>query len=265
MSDKTRSSRVSANGATLVVQTEGAGDPVVLVHGFADDRRSWDHIAKGLSRERLVVRYDLRGYGESTESGQVRFRHSQDLQLVLDTLQITRCDLVGVSMGGGIALNLALDSPERVRRLILISPALVGWHWSDPWRSQWMRIREAAANQDMSQARELWWNHPVFSTSRTHPAASEILHRAISQYSGKHWLRDNEERALPDVDRLHRLCVPTLLITGARDVEDFRVIADLIEAAAPQVTRFDIDGAGHLPHLEHPSEVLEQLSRFLHG
>jgi pimeloyl-ACP methyl ester carboxylesterase len=254
---------IPANDTALVVETQGSGDPVVLLHGFADDRRSWDYIASGLSRERHVVRYDLRGYGESTESGQVPFRHALDLLFVLDTLNIARGDLVGVSMGGCIALNFALDFPERVRRLVLISPGLVGWEWSEQWRSHWAKIREAAASQNVSQARELWWNHPLFSTTRAHQPASDLLRAGISRYSGKHWLHDNEEPALPDLDRLHTLRAPTLLITGTRDLEDFRLIADLIAGAAPNVTRVDLEGAGHLPHLESPSEVLNRMSSFL--
>ena len=254
---------IAANDAAIVVETEGSGDPVVLLHGFADDRRSWDYAASRLSRERRVIRYDLRGYGESTESGQVPFRHALDLLLVLDTLNIARGDLVGVSMGGGIALNFALDFPERVRRLLLISPGLVGWQWSDEWRSRWARISEVAASQNVSEARELWWNHPLFSTTRAHQAASDILRGSISRYSGRHWLHNYEESALPDLDRLHTLSVPTLLITGTRDLEEFRLIADLIVGAAPSVTRVDMEGAGHLPHLECPSELLNRVSSFL--
>jgi pimeloyl-ACP methyl ester carboxylesterase len=235
----------------------------VLLHGFAADRRSWDQITSVLSRERRIVRYDLRGYGESVESGRVRFRHSRDLLAVLDKLKIAHCDLLGVSMGGSVAVNFALDFPARVRRLVLISPGLVGWEWSDQWRALWTRITDAARNQDISQARELWWNHPLFSTTRSRHVPSEILRDEISRYSGKQWLYDDEEPALPDLDRVPTLHSPTLLITGTRDLADFRLIADLIEAAAPHVHRIDIDGAGHLPQLECPLEVINEVSTFL--
>jgi pimeloyl-ACP methyl ester carboxylesterase len=261
---KSDSYTIDTQGARIVGQVEGDGDPVVLLHGFADDRRSWGGIAGELSRDRRVVRYDLRGYGESVESGQVRFRHARDLLLVLDTLNIPQSDLIGVSMGGAIAVNFALDFPGRVRRLILISPGLVGWQWSELWRSRWAKIREVAT-QSLADARELWWSHPLFATLRAHPAAAEILHRDISQYSGKHWLHDNEERALPDLDRLHALRVPTMLITGQHDVEDFRLIAGMIAATAPDVLRVDIENAGHLPQLECPVEVLGRINGFLRG
>ncbi len=259
---KVDSYTITVQGARISGQVEGDGDPVVLLHGFADDRRSWSGLAEELARDRRVVRYDLRGYGESVESGEVRFRHARDLQVVLDTLAIPQSDLIGVSMGGAIAVNFALDFPGRVRRLILISPGLVGWQWSEGWRSRWIKIREVAA-RSIPEARELWWNHPLFATLRAHPQAAEILHRDISQYSGKHWLHDNEERALPDLDRLHALRVPTMLITGKHDVEDFRLVAEMIAATVPGVVRVDMDDAGHLPQLECPVEVLEQINRFL--
>ncbi len=254
---------IEANGASLVGQAQGSGNSVVLLHGFADDRRSWERIAGELSREHRVVRYDLRGYGESTEIGRVPFRHARDLLLVLDALEIARTDLVGVSMGGAVAVSFALDFPARVRRLVLISPLLAGWQWSPEWRSLWSNIRNVAATGNVSQARELWWNHPLFATTRLCQPAGEILHRGISRYSGAHWLHDNEERALPDVERLHTLAAPTLLLTGKHDVDDFRLIADLIAAAAPGVTRIDLPDAGHLPQLEYPAEVVEQIGNFL--
>jgi 2-succinyl-6-hydroxy-2,4-cyclohexadiene-1-carboxylate synthase len=267
---------IEADGARLAVQISdpdpgavGAGgpivlgDPIVLVHGFGDDRRTWDPLARQLATQYRVVRYDLRGYGESTEYAQVRFRHTRDLLLILNTLEIRQCNLVGVSMGGGIALSFTLDAPERVRRLVLISPALVGWQWSDGWRSLWRLIREAAAAGDMPKARELWWNHPLFAVTRTHPGASKILREGILGYSGKQWLADNEERALPDLDRLYQLRVATMLIAGGGDVEDFRLMADLIAGAAPDIVRVDMEAAGHLPQLEYPAQVLEHIRGFL--
>jgi 2-succinyl-6-hydroxy-2,4-cyclohexadiene-1-carboxylate synthase len=250
-------------GASLVVETEGVGRPLVLVHGLGDDRHAWDPICSSLSREHRLIRYDLRGFGESSEIGQEPFRHSRDLLTVLDTLQIPECDLLGVSMGASICLNLTLDCPERVRRLVLISPSLVGWEWSDEWRSDWARITEAARQDGIAAARELWWNHPIFSTTRANPVARDHLQTSISRYAGRHWLDNNEEAALPDLERLHTLAAPTLLLSGAKDLPDFRLIADLIEGSTPRVSRIDFAEAGHLLHLEYPVEVVAHVSTFL--
>jgi pimeloyl-ACP methyl ester carboxylesterase len=233
-----------------------------LVHGFSGDRQTWVHIADVLAAKRQVIRYDLRGHGAS-QAGNVSYRHADDLLTVLDTLGIRQCDVVGVSMGGSISLNFALDHPERVRRLILISPGLVSWEWSDEWKALWAPIVEAARDGDIEAARELWINHPLFATARAHPDADRYLRQSVSGYSGSHWVADLEQPTLPDLDRLTSLSAPTLLIAGARDLPDFRLIADLIEAAAPRVRRVDVDGAGHLVHLERLAEVIGQIRAFL--
>jgi pimeloyl-ACP methyl ester carboxylesterase len=157
-------------------------------------------------------------------------------------------------MGGGVALNFALSHPERVSRLILISPAMVGWEWSDEWKALWRGVSSAARSGDMALARERWFQHPMFAVARTSDAADELRH-AIDAYHGRQWIRDPQRDELPDIDRLHTLAMPTLLFTGEHDVADIRLIADVIAAAAPQVTRIDYAGAGHMLHLERPREI----------
>jgi pimeloyl-ACP methyl ester carboxylesterase len=254
---------IAVAGAELIAETEGEGDPLVFLHGFGGDRHTWDEVASVIRKERRIVRYDLRGYGESAELANASFRHSNDLLEVMNALELHQCDLVGLSMGGAIAVNFAIDRPERVRRLVLVSPGLVGWEWSAEWRRLWTGIRDAARSGDISRARELWWNHPLFSTARAHPAAAAHLRASISQYSGKQWIRDNEAPALPDLDRLPALAVPTLLLGGTEDMPDFRAIADFIAAAVPGVSRVDMIGAGHMLHLERPVEVTNQIKKFL--
>lgn len=245
----------------MSVLSEGAGEPLVLVHGFGGDRHTWDYIYPALCADRQVVCFDLRGYGQSEEPGRLPFRHARDLLAVLDALQITRCDVLGVSMGGSIALNLALDFPQRLRRLLLISPAIVGWEWSQAWRQRWAQITLAARNDDMSRARELWINHPLFATTLKIPHAAKALRESINRYSGRQWLYDNEASADPDLDRLMTLSVPVTLMTGEYDVPDFRLIAQMIEAAVPDVSRVDFGKAGHLLQLERAEEMIQQVKR----
>jgi pimeloyl-ACP methyl ester carboxylesterase len=106
----------------------------------------------------------------------------------------------------------------------------------------------------MAAARRLWWEHPLFSTTRESDAAEE-LRRSIEAFSGRVWVKDPQRKVLPDVERLHLIEVPTVLLTGGLDVPDFRLIAGLIEASVPAIRRIDYAGAGHMLPLELPGEV----------
>lgn len=258
---KTRALMVEVDGATLHAECRGERPALAFVHGFGGDLHAWDRLWEAFG-DRPALRYDLRGFGSSRQDDGVPFDHVDDLLALFDAAAIEQADLVGVSMGGAIALGFALSHPERVRRLVLISPGLRGWEWTDDWRARWRAMSAAARSGDMAQARELWWQHPLFGAARDCPAADE-LHASIQRYSGAQWIRDPQRMTLPDLDRLPMLQVPTLLLTGKEDVDDFRLPADLIAGSAPDVERVDLPGVGHMVPLEAPGETEAQIRRFL--
>jgi pimeloyl-ACP methyl ester carboxylesterase len=233
------------------------------VHGFANDLHTWDSLWDALGKDVAAVRYDLRGFGRSSPTQSVPFTHADDLLAILDESAIEQCDLVGVSMGGSIALNFALDHPERVGNLVLISPGLVGWEWSDAWLKLWQPIVDRARRGALDEARRLWWEHPLFGTTRK-LAASSQLYESIMRYPGTQWIGGEHHRPmLPDLERLHLLRSRTLLLTGGLDFEDFRLIADLIEANVADVRRSDDPALGHLVHLEDPRGCAGKIRSFL--
>jgi 2-succinyl-6-hydroxy-2,4-cyclohexadiene-1-carboxylate synthase len=245
---------LAVEGATLAGERSGTGTPLVLVHGMAGCRGDWDRLVAALPAGFGTVRYDLRGFGQSTVEQDLPYSHASDLLVLFDTLKIERAPVLGLSMGGAVALNFALNHPERVSRLTLMSPAMVGWEWSEEWKALWRSVTSPARDGDLALARERWWQHPMFAAVRESDAANE-LRRAIDAYHGRQWIRDAQRSELPDADRLHTLAMPTLLLTGERDFPDLRLIADVIEGAAPHVTRIDFAGAGHMIHLERPAGV----------
>lgn len=253
---------VEVEGATLSGETRGKGTPLIFVHGMAGERHDWNRLLAVLPPEFPTLTYDLRGFGHSRAQEGVAFSHTDDLLALFDALGIDRAPIVGLSMGGGIALNFALSHPERVSRLILISPAMVGWEWSDEWKALWRGVAKAARAGDMALARRLWWEHPMFAVIRTSEAGEE-LRRAIEAYRGRQWVHDDQRPELPDIDRLSTLAMPALLLTGERDVADIRLIADVIAGAAQGVKRTDYAGAGHMLHMERARQVAEAIVEFL--
>ncbi|OYO24937.1 3-oxoadipate enol-lactone hydrolase [Enemella dayhoffiae] len=260
-----RQIEVRVPNARLATEVRDGDDPaIVLLHGMSGDRSTWDDLWGALPQRRRAVRYDLRGFGSSAALDEERFSHTEDLLSLLDFLEIGRCDLVGVSMGGSVSLNVALTHPDRVRRLVLFSPAITGWEWSPEWIGRWREVTTAARSGDLAGARELWWRHPIFDTIRDDAAAADAVRASIEAYPGDAWTgRSREKPALPDVERLPLLSAPTLLISGTEDLPDFRGIAAVIEASAPEIRRVDLPAAGHLVHLERAEEVTAQVRDFV--
>lgn len=234
----------------------------VFLHGFGDDLSSWDLLWQHLDPSLACLRYDLRGFGDSVCETDQAFSHTEDLRCLLDAMNLQKVDLVGVSMGGSIALNFALNYPRRVNRLVLISPGLVAWEWSERWRGMWQPIVELAKAGALPAARELWWQHPLFAAVRESEHA-EYAHAAVQRFAGRQWIEDHESPALPDVERLFGLQADTLLLSGGRDDDEFRLIADLIESSAATVKRIDRAEWGHLPHIESPAECARLVNAFL--
>jgi len=257
---------VTVEGGLILGETRGP-DPtsapaLVFLHGMAGSGADWTRVWGQLPGDLALVRYDLRGFGRSETTAGVPFSHADDLLAILDARGIECATLVGVSMGGAVALNFALNHPERVERLVLVSPAVVGWEWSDEWRGLWRDVARAAKAGDLALARERWWQHPMFAQVRGGDSGPE-LRAAIDEYHGQQWVHDDQRAELPDLDRLSMLAVPVLLLTGEHDVPDMRLIADVIAGSAPNVTRIDHAGAGHMLHLERAEQVAAAMTEFV--
>jgi pimeloyl-ACP methyl ester carboxylesterase len=256
--------RAPVAGATLVGERRDGTAPVplILVHGFGGSRRDWDPVVAALGEEMSVITYDQRGFGASVATPGLAFSHADDLVALLDALQIDQVDVCGVSLGGATALGAALQAPERIRRLVLISPMLSGWSWSAEWVALWKAIGRAARAGDFDLARSLWWQHPLFATTREWPAA-ELLRESIAAFSGLQWVQDDQRNDGAMAERLNAVRAPTLLLTAGLDLPDFRAMADVIEGSVPNVVRQDDPTAGHLLTLERSAQVAAAITGFL--
>lgn len=123
-----RNGKAPANGTELYFACAGvaSGLPLVLIPETGTDRRIWGDQVRAFAQHYQVVRYDLRGWGRSRRQMGI-YRHAEDLAGLLDWLGIERAALVGVYSGANIALELALERPERVAALVLVQPRVDGW------------------------------------------------------------------------------------------------------------------------------------------
>jgi 2-succinyl-6-hydroxy-2,4-cyclohexadiene-1-carboxylate synthase len=254
----------AAPGVELWAEIAGEGAPLALVAGAGGGHATWDRLWPALTAAHRCIRYDLRGCGASTDLSSGLFSHTDDLLALLDGLGLERASVMGVSMGGRIALDFALAHPDRVERLVLVSPGLAGWDWSEAWNARRRALVETARS-DLDGARELWFGDPLFATTRRDPVLAAELRAEIAADPGREWLEIAREAPCerPHIERLVELSTPVLLMTGAEDLEDFRVIAEALEGMVADLRRLDYPGAGHLTHMERAAEVAAETRAFL--
>jgi len=250
----------------LFFQSAGGGDPVVFLHGFGFDRRMWTPQFELFGSTFRVITYDLRGFGRSSLPPEAGYAHEDDLNALLSGLNAAPAHVVGLSMGGRMALRFAAAYPQSVRSLVLADSALDGQTWSGDWQMRWMRMCAAAKAGDLAKARRRWLEHPLFDSARAEPSSASLLEKMVEDYNGWHW-HNNDTARVPEpplAERLGKIQVRALVITGANDIPDFQSVASLLAEGLPVVNRSIIQGSGHMVNLEVPSEFNAALQCFWH-
>jgi pimeloyl-ACP methyl ester carboxylesterase len=252
---------MSRTGLHYIV--EGSGPPVVLVHAFHMDAREWDEIVPALAAEHRVIRYDVRGHGRSTSATQPVAAHD-DLRDLLDELNIKQASLVGVSMGSGIVLDAALAYPDRVDRVVMISPTVAGiptvvpFDWMTPIIAQ---VRAGAKDS----AAALWWASSMMAGARARGRAGERYHRVVLD-NARIWGENPASRVPldpPAGQRLESLTKPLLVIVGQNDAAGIRQLAITLTTRVPYSRALTIRNAGHMLSIERPDQLAEFIARFL--
>jgi 3-oxoadipate enol-lactonase len=260
----------STNDIDTFYEDRGRGPPVVLVHGHTLDRRLWEpQVAPLLDAGYRVVRYDVRGHGrsEAPATGYTYQNYSLDLRDLLDRLSIgAPVNVVGLSMGGGIALQFAVDHPERVASLVLVDSTVPGFTYSSEYAEAIEELVRVARSEGPRTALErVWLPHPLFDGIRRFPERFDFLKRMVLAYPAADYL-DETEYPQPQwqaIDRLDEIRAPTLVLVGEDDLPDFRLIAEILAANIATARREVIVDAGHLLNLEQPEAFNRALLGFL--
>src|SRR5215218_11096452 len=264
---------VRANGIDFHVEEHGNGTPLVLLHGFTGSAASWSSLRSDLARLHRVIAIDIIGHGASSAPADPsRYESEQalrDLAEVTAQLGIDGAAWLGYSMGGRLALGMALDHPDRVSALILES-ATAG--------IQDEHERQLRAEADLTLARRIedigveafvdeWEQLPIWDSQRTLPVEVLLLQRDIRLRNRAvglaNSLRGMGQGAQPSYwDRLDEIRVPVLLIAGALD-RKFVGIAGQMGVRIAGAELSVVPDAGHAVHLERPREFLDDVLAFL--
>ncbi|MFF3071362.1 alpha/beta fold hydrolase [Kitasatospora sp. NPDC057904] len=237
----------------------GTGPAVLLLHSSVCDRRMWDAQWQPLADAGYrVVRCDFRGFGDSPLADRP-YSDAGDVLALLEHLGIESAALIGASHGGRVALTVAALRPHAVSALALLGAGMPGHEPSATLRAFGAREDELIEAGDVAAAVELnvstWLG----------PDADEEARESVRRMQRHAFEVQAEATGGPDREEvdLTRITAPTLAVSGAHDLPDFREIAAALPVRLPGARHLELPWAGHLPNLERPHEVTRMLVDFL--
>lgn len=250
------------NGINLYYATDGTGEPVILLHSIPVDHRIWWNQVFALAPSFRTIALDVRGFGLSEPGDDQRSINelSEDVYCLMEKERIERAVVLGLSMGGCIAQQFAVNHPERVKGLVLsgtfhsamtmrlqrvFANHIEGYGSSNPGVYLRSHVRRMFSKPDSSVCAALIESY-LSSSMNFHNVA--LLAEALRKFH----LKNDEMASIKE---------PTLVIAGEEDtaLESSREMADLI----PDARFFKIAGAAHLVNIEKPFEYNARLIEFL--
>lgn len=251
---------VQVAGQTIHYSETGAGQVVILLHGLGLDHHHWDANIPALSTKFRVLAPDQIGFGDSSKPfvNYSTYTLVEFLRGFMDKLKVEKAVLVGHSMGGRVALNFVLQSPERVARLVLVDASGIKLPEPAP------RAKAAAFNPGtMAEMRELLLvlnsDSPLVTDGYVRESWENRLRRGDA-LTIEHILN---EKYTPVDERLGEVKVPTLIIWGRRDLlRPCCELANALKAGIANSTLVALD-AGHNPHFETPDSFNRALMKWL--
>ena len=259
-------------GGSISYELSGAGTPIVLLHEGIADRRMWDREFPALARQHRVLRYDLRGYGGSPPAAS-EFSPVRDLVALLDEAGLARPLIVGPSIGGKIALDLALAHPDRVGALLLVAPGYSGMDYDHVPGGKATFERDERLSKAASEAwtagnlaeatdllRQLWAS--ALTGSALDLFRTMVRDNAVEIFeerSGRHETREGA----PAAGRLPEIRQPTLILVGDRDNPAMPHCANFLARGIAGARVHLVPGADHLLNLSRPDEFDRALHDFI--
>ena len=259
---------VEVNGVSLRYEVEGSGKPLVLIHGWALSHTEWDGQVELLLPHYQVIRYDRRGFGESSGKPDMT-ADPADLKALLETLGHPRAHILGHSQGGAVALTFAVRYPDMVDGLILFGPGPpadgfgLPWDGADafPWE-EWAEIAGTygidSLKAAMSPLRDMMF-----------PGRPEAARRALQEaaaYQGLDLIDPPAPSNLVQparIDELRKVRAPTLVIVGQYEMPYNQVWADALTYGITGAKKVVVPGGGHAVNWVEPERFVAEILRFL--
>lgn len=259
--------QTTINGARIHYERTGSGFPLLLLHAGIADSRMWEPQVPAFAAHFDLIRPDSRGFGQS-ELPAMRWSPVSDLLALIDELCLKPAHLVGCSMGGAIAIDFAIQHPERVSKLVLVGTAISGANFGKKYPGLWAEVKAADEAGDLDALNQAEMRLFLDGPQRPRGYVSQPLRDLFLSMNGTSLNSDWETAPIDDmeppaIERLGEVTAPTLVVVGDRDVPTIYDAADLLMKSLSHARQVVIDDAAHLPNLEHPNEFNRLVLDFL--
>ena len=235
------------HGVRMHYDMQGDGPTLVLIHEGIADLRMFDDQMRAFTPHFRVIRYDVRGFGQTPDPAG-EYREHGDLAALLEFLGVRRAHVLGIRNGGRIAIDFAITYPEMLDRFVLVAPALGGFDYPvDPMDEFDEQAEEAKKRGDLDLAAELeakiWGDGPSRLPVQVDPTFRKrilsLIRETVAISAGEGEGRGAQP---PAAGRLSEVKAPTLLIIGEYDVRAMFAVADALESGIPNIKRVQIAG-----------------------
>ena len=265
----TESGFLETNGARLYYEVEGSGEPVVLIHAGVANLRMWDADVAALRDAYRVIRYDTRGYGR-TETDAVEFSNRADIAALLDHLGEESAHVVGFSRAGQIALDFALEYPDRVRSLVVGAGGIGGYESPDQAPAETFeaaeKLWEAKDWAALSEWEAAYWaDGPGQPADRVPAVRAKVHDWVLTNYLAEKEEGKPQVLGPPAAGRLGELKVPLMVIIGTFDDPGTQGAMRHLAEAVPHARLEVFEGVAHMLNLEQPERFDALLREFLEG
>ncbi|HSL46577.1 MAG TPA: alpha/beta hydrolase [Anaerolineales bacterium] len=268
---KTRKEYFSMEDGQIYYETTGDGFPLVLSHAGFLDSRMFDAVWKPLAQHFRVIRYDMRGFGKSSQVKGPLSRRA-DLKQLLQHLGITRAHLVGSSMGGEISLDLALEQPQSVASLTLVDSVPSGFALQGTPPRYMFEMFDVVQRGEVERASELqiriWLDGEYREPEQVDPVLRKkaLAMNRIPVAQRTFFVADTQPidpLDPPAVARLEGVNCPTLIVAGSLDHPEILRAADVMVTRIPNARKTILEGTAHVPSYEQPEKFVQSLLEFL--
>lgn len=256
------------NGARIYFEVEGSGEPVVLIHAGVANLRQWDVQIPALVDAYRVIRYDTRGFGR-TDTDDVEFSNRADIGALLDHLGEESAHIVGMSRAGSIALDFALEFPERVRSLTVAAGGIGGWEapGSDEDAAMWDEVEDWYQAKDWERLADFeadfWADGPGQPRGRAGTVRDQVHEWVLTNYRAEKAEGRPQVLVPPAIERIGDLRAPLLVMLGTLDEPGtsaaMRHLAELVPGAHIE----EFEGSAHMLNLEQPDRFNRLLREHL--